>query len=129
MTGKRPGNRVFGLVFAGLFTGISTVVWSVTGGVPIWGAAIATGLLATALVAPGWLMPINRAWSRLGMRIAALSNHVLLGAFYFGAVVPAGLMARAFRLIAIRKRPDPAAETYWTPVGRQANADTYPDLF
>jgi hypothetical protein len=129
VTVKRPGDRLFGLVFSGLFGVIAVVAFLVTGGWPEWSVALSAGLLGLALCAPGLLMPLNRLWSRLGARIGFVSNHLLLGVFYFGIVVPFGLMSQLFRLSSLRKRPDPAAASYWTPVGRQATADTYPDQF
>ena len=129
MTAKRPGDRVFGLVLSGLFALIAIVALFLSGRLPLWAVATSAAALLLALAAPGLLMPLNRLWSRVGRRVAVVSNYLLLGAFYFLVVVPFGLAARLLRLIALHKRPDPAAETYWTPVGRQATADTYPDLF
>lgn len=129
MSAVRPSDRAFGLVFAALFAAIAGAAFAWTGRAPSWALALAAALLALALAAPGVLMPANRLWSRLGRRLALLSNGLLLGGFYFALVLPFGLAARALRLSALSKRPDPAAETYWTPVARQATADTYPDLF
>lgn len=129
MSAKRPSDRAFGLVFAGLFAAIAGVALAWTGSAPGWALALSAGLLLLALAAPGVLMPANRLWNRAGRRIGLVSNGVLLGGFYFGVVVPFGLAARALHLSTLRKRPDPTVETYWTAVVRQATPDTYPDLF
>lgn len=129
MEAARPSDRAFGLVFAGLFGVITALATAWTGRVPGWSLALSGTLLGLALAAPGVLMPANRLWSRLGRRLARVSNALLLGGFYFALVVPFGLAARVLRLSALRKRPDPSLPSYWSPVGRQATAETYPDLF
>ena len=129
MTGKRPSDRAFGLVFSLLFGGLALIGWLWTGGLPLWAVGISGGLLLLAGLAPGVLMPFNRSWLYLGSRIAVVSNFLLLGTFYFLVIVPYGLAARLFRLSALRKRPDGEVPSYWTPVVRQATADTYPDQF
>ena len=74
-------------------------------------------------------MPLNRAWSRVGHRIGALINWILLGGFFYLVILPFGLPARLLGRDSIQKRPDPGAGSYWTPVTRQATPETYPDMF
>ena len=128
MSDPRPGDRTFGLVFAGLFGLITLIGWLLSGRVLGWAVALAGGLLLLALFAPGLLMPLNRLWTRLGRRIAIASNYALLGSFFYLMILPFGLVGRLLRS-SLPKRPDPEADSYWSPVRRQATADTYSDMF
>jgi hypothetical protein len=126
---KRPGDRVFGLVLGVVFGVIALIGWFVSGRILAWAVGISGSFLVLALLAPGVLMPLNRIWSWLGVRIAFAINHLLLGVFFYLVILPFGLSVRLLRRRLMLKRPDPSLESYWSPVGRQATAETYPDLF
>lgn len=128
MAMKRASDRAFGLVFGGVFALLATIGWLLTGGIPVWAAALSAGFVLCALLMPGLLMPINRLWSRVGGTIAAVVNFVLLGLFFYLVILPFGLVSR-FGRDSLTKRPDPEADSYWVPVRRQATAETYRDLF
>ena len=129
MSDPRPGDRTFGLVFAGLFGLITLISWLLADRILGWAVTLAGSLLLLALFAPGLLMPLNRLWTRLGRRIAIASNYVLLGSFFYLMILPFGLVGRLLRRSSLPKRPDPEADSYWTPVRRQATEDTYSDMF
>jgi len=74
-------------------------------------------------------MPLNRVWAVLGRHVATAVNHLLLGFFFYGILTPTGLVARAFGAIGVSKGPDPQKASYWTEVGRRADAESYRDLF
>jgi hypothetical protein len=114
---------------AALFSVIVAIGWLLSGQIPFWALGISGALLVTALLAPGLLMPLNRLWMLLGQRIGVVSNHLLLGIFFFLLITPMGGVIRLLRRSSIRKRPDPAVESYWTPVERKATAETYVDMF
>jgi hypothetical protein len=120
---------MFGLVFAGLFGLIAALTWFIGGRVPTWAAALGATLLLLATIAPGLLLPLNRLWGRLGRRLGIVSNYLLLGAFFYLVIVPFGATARVLRRSSIDKRPDEASESYWTPVARQATAQSFFDMF
>ena len=82
VSAKRASDRAFGLVFAGLFGLIALIGWLLSGGILTWAIATSGALLLLAAVVPGVLMPLNRLWTRLGYRVAMVSNHVLLGSFF-----------------------------------------------
>ena len=128
MSANRPSDRAFGLVFSGLFALISLIGWRVTAEIPVWAIAVSGLLLVIALLSPGLLLPLNRLWTILGGRIAIVVNYILLGTFFYVVVLPVGLFSR-FLADSLTKRPDPAVETYWAPVKRQATAENYRDLF
>jgi hypothetical protein len=128
VSANRPSDRTFGLVFAGLFGMIALIGWRLSGQIPVWAIGVAGALLVVAMLMPGLLLPLNRLWTYLGGRIGIVVNHVLLGSFFYVVVLPVGLFSR-FMAEPMTKRPDPTVESYWTPVKRQATAETYRDLF
>ncbi len=128
MTPPRQSDRAFGVTFAAVFTVIAAVGFFVFDALLSWALAAALGFLATALLAPGLLLPLNRLWMKFAGRLGHVNNFVLLGAFFYIFVLPAGLIMRLFT-DPMRRKADPAAATYWSPVERKADADTYRDLF
>ena len=80
---------------------------------------------------PMYLRTMNAEGDRLwvGRRLGPVINFVLLAGFFYLVIVPYGVVARQLGAASIRKRPDPGTHSYWTPVKRQATAETYPDLF
>ena len=114
---------------AAVFFAVATIAWLLSSRILFWAVWIGGFLLVTALLKPSLLMPLNRLWMVLGQRLGVVSNHVLLGVFFFFLVTPMGGILRLLRRNSFMKRPDPTAESYWTPVGRQAKPDTYVDMF
>lgn len=111
-----PSNRSVGFVFAGFFT-LLTLLSLWRGG---WestltaGACVAAGLfLAVALVAPDLLLPLNRAWMRLGLFLHRFTTPVILGLVFFLVVTPLAWLARAVGKDFLRLRRTPGARSYW----------------
>ena len=129
MAQNRLTDRAFGLAFAVVFAVITAIGWLLGGHIPRWSVATSAALLLLALIAPGLLMPLNRIWTWLAHRIGFVTNHLLLGGFFYVVILPFGVVARLFGMRSIRKRPDPNVKSYWAPVERQATAETYPDMF
>lgn len=112
---RGSGDRAFGLVF--------TVVFAVVGLLPLlggarvrgWALALSGLFLAAALLRPGVLAPLNRAWTRFGALLHRVVSPLVLAFLFYGVVTPTGLLARAFgkRPLALRFEPD--AESYWIP--------------
>ena len=129
MQAKRLSDRNFGLMFAAVFSLIAVVVWLVNGSYQYWAAEIAVAFLLVALVWPAALMPLNRLWEQLGHRLGLVSNAVLLSTFFYLLITPFGVAMRLLSTDPMRRRTDPGAESYFTSVRRQANRDTFPDMF
>lgn len=129
LTEDRLTDRGFGLAFAVVFGAITGIGWLIGGRLLQWPIVTSATLLLLALIAPGLLMPLNRAWTWLAHRIGFVTNHIVLGVFFYAVILPFGLGARLFGMRSIRRRPDPSVESYWTPVGRQATSETYVDMF
>jgi hypothetical protein len=128
MTPPRQTDRAFGLTFAVVFAVVAAVAFFAFGLMLTWVVALAGAFLAVALTMPWILLPLNRFWAALAARLGHVNNYVLLGAFFFAFVLPIGFVMRLFG-DPMRRAIDPAAESYWSPVGRKADIDTYRDLF
>jgi hypothetical protein len=108
-------DRSFGLVFAAVFVLI--------GGWPLWhGAAprwwalgVAAAFAAVAALRPGLLARPNRLWSRLGVLLGMLVSPIALGALFYLAFVPIGLLMRLAGKDPLRLRRDAGSASYWIP--------------
>ena len=124
----RQTDRAFGLMFAAVFAVVATLGFFVFDATWRWAIGVSAGFLAIALAAPWLLLPLNRLWAAFAQRLGHLSNFVLLGAFYYVFILPAGVIMRLFA-DPMARRIDPTAASYWTTVGRKADAETYRDQF
>lgn len=110
---RMGSNRSFGLVFAGVGT--------LLGGLALWrghsngwawlGAAAV--FLVLALVAPGVLRPLNRAWHWFGLALGRIVAPVVMGVFFFVLFTPIAVMARMSGKDPLRLARDKQATTYW----------------
>jgi Saxitoxin biosynthesis operon protein SxtJ len=107
-----PSNRSFGLTVgvvcaaAGMFR-----LWrgqEVSGSVL---AAIGGVLIAAGLVAPTTLRVANRVWMRIAHVLGWINSRVLLTAFFFLVLTPAGVIMRLFGRSPLQAR---AASTNWS---------------
>jgi hypothetical protein len=86
-------NRRFGLVL--------TIVCGLVYGYGLWGGKPGTGWLTAALVfaaitlaVPRILQPLLGLWMKVGGLLHVVVSPILLVLFYFGAVLPIGLVLR-----------------------------------
>jgi hypothetical protein len=128
MTPPRQSERAFGVTFAIVFVLIAAAGYFFFDARPTWALVLAGGFLAVAFLAPWVLLPLNRLWTKFAGRLGQANNFILLGAFFYIFVLPAGLIMRLFA-DPMRRKADPAATTYWSPVVRKADPETYRDLF
>ena len=122
-------NRAFGLTFGALFGGFAGVTWWLYGSPLPWLLGLAGGFAILGLLTPGLLLPANRIWGRIAAGIGGVTNRLLLGLFYYGAVLPVGLLVRLVGGDPANRRPALQNEGYWRPVERQVSPDTLPDIF
>jgi hypothetical protein len=110
---KRPSERKFGLTFAVVFF-LLTAVW-VWRGNTFWPAALTAALafMATAVFAPNWLRPLNRAWMRFGLMLHSIISPVMLFVLFYIVVTPVGVVARLAGKDFLRLKFDAEADTYW----------------
>jgi hypothetical protein len=129
MNAPRQSDRAFGLMFAVVFTIVFTVAYFGFAVRLNWALGVAGGFLCLALIVPWLLMPLNRLWEKFAFRLGFISNHFLLGMFFFVFVFPFGLMLRLFGSDPMRRKFDSKSDTYWTKVTRHANRETFGDMF
>jgi len=110
----RGSERSFALVFAAVFCIVGLFPLLGDGGaVRWWALGIAAAFVATGLVAPRILRPLNAAWYRFGLAIARVVNPVVMGLLFFVFVTPMALVMRALGKNPLKLRFDPEAESYW----------------
>ena len=125
----RLTNRAFGLMMAVAIAAIAGVAWTAFDSYAPSAFAVSGAFLAIALGAPWTLLPLNRLWEGFAYRLGRFNNFVLLGAFFYLLVVPFGVILRLFGWDPMGRTPDVDADTYWTPVARHADPDTFKDMF
>lgn len=110
---RGSSDRTFGFVFVVVFVAIG--LWPLVGGgaVRLWSLALAVAILAVALARPGLLAPFNRAWMRFGLALHGIVNPVVMGLIFYLAVTPTALVMRALGKDLLRRRLDPAVDSYW----------------
>ena len=106
-------DRSFGLVFAAVFLLIGLFPSLHGGSVRLWAIALASVFVAAAFSVPHVLSPLNRLWLRFGLLLHHVVSPVLMAVLYYGAVVPTGLLVRAFGKDLLRLRRDPELTSYW----------------
>lgn len=106
-------DRNFGIAFAVLFAIIGLLPLYRGGMLRWWAIALGATFLICAIVARWLLRPLNYLWSKLGLLMHHTVNPIIMGALYFGAVVPMGLLGRVSGRDLLHLRFDKAAVTYW----------------
>ena len=113
-------NKRFGFVVGGiaLLFGCTRAAWHAEVGC-FSGVLMAIGLvlIAAALIKPDVLEGANRAWMKLGLLLHKVTNPIFLGVMYAIAIVPTGLMMRAFGIDPMGLRR-PRGDTYWITRGK-----------
>jgi len=113
-------DRGFGLVFTGVFLVIGLAPLLHDRPMRIWSLAVAAAFLAVALVRASLLAPLNRLWTRFGLLLHKVVNPIVMGAIFYVAITPFGLVMRLFGKDPLRRGFDRTAASYWidrTPPG------------
>lgn len=105
--------RSFGLVFAAVFLIVG--LWPLWHGssVRMWALGIAAVFLAIGVIYPALLRPLNRAWFKFGMWISRYTTPILMLLIFIVAVVPTGLLMRAFGKDPMHRKVDRTSGSYW----------------
>jgi len=61
-------------------------------------------LVGAALVLPGRLTAVHRAWMRLGLAISSVTTPIFMGLIYFAVLTPMGLLLRLLGRNPLRHR-------------------------
>lgn len=75
-------------------------------------ALVALMLMVLAFVIPEALLPLNKAWLRLGLILGSLVNPIVLGVIFFVVITPLGVTMRIFGRDELQLRVV-ARDTYW----------------
>ena len=109
-------NRVFGLIFAAVFTVIALLHLFVRDKDWWWYfAVIAAAFLLPALVKPGLLGPLHRVWQQVRLILNRIIAFLVMVVLFYGVVLPTGLIMRALGKDLLRLRYDRDAASYWLP--------------
>ncbi len=110
----KKGLRQFGLttgtivaVLFGLF-----FPWVFNAGFPLWPWVLFGMLAGWALVAPLSMNPVYRGWMRVGILISKVTTPIIMGAAFFFAVVPMGLVLKLVRWDPMKRKFDDDLTTY-----------------
>ena len=104
--------RKFGLTVGGAFAVLAAISWWRGHRIPveIFGG-LATLLILAALVIPGQLGPVNRAWMGLAEAISKVTTPIFMGVVYFLIITPVGVLMRLFGRNPISHRA--VNQSYW----------------
>ena len=123
---ERPtcsSNRSFGITCAAIFALIGVLsLWHSHNGA--WWLAFAALFAIAATSVPGVLSPINRVWAWVGGWLYLVVGPVVMVVLYFGAIVPVGLLMRAFGSDPLHMRLDRHAASYWVVRGEADRPQT-----
>jgi hypothetical protein len=112
--------RNFGIVFAVVFSIIALLPLIYGGGVHWWALVVGAAFLILAFFAPRLLRPLNILWFKFGLLLHHIVNPIVMGALYYGGVVPMGFIVRLTGKDLLRLKFDKAATSYWIPRDRPA---------
>jgi hypothetical protein len=105
--------RIFGLALAAVIA----ILWFLfRPDLPLtWLAGSVATVLLLALAVPQTMRPVHWLLSRIGHAISKVTTPILLALLYFVIMAPLGLVMRVFGHDPMRRKPDPAAESYRQP--------------
>ena len=113
--GGGASNRSFGIVFTVVFAVIALLPLRRGGDIRWWSLGISAAFLLLALLLPGVLQPLNRAWFKFGLLIAKITNPIILGAMFYLVFTPIAFVCRLLGKDFLRLAPEPGAGSYWIP--------------
>ena len=108
-------DRVFGLVFAGMFLVIAGLPLLHGGVLRWWPVGVAAAFALVALVKPSLLAGMNRLWIKLGVLLGKVVSPIALGILFYGVFTPLGAVVRLAGKDTLRLKFDPGANSYWIP--------------
>ncbi len=131
ITQKIPSNKKFGFFFSVVFAMIALYSHSQQFKSTLVAAAIISiVLLATTLIAPQVLSPLNRIWYELGMLIGKIISPIILGIIFFMLITPIAIITKLFGRdhLKIKKL---SVQSYWIdrPPSSRPNSDSFKNQF
>jgi hypothetical protein len=110
---KPASKRRFGYLLAGAFTIVG--LWPLTHSshVRIWALIVAAMFLTSAVLIPRLLSPLLWLWTQIGLLMHKITNPILLGLIFYGAIVPTGFIMRALGKRPLHLAFEPNRRSYW----------------
>jgi hypothetical protein len=108
-------DRFFGLLLSAFWGVVAIAPLRRGGSIREWALVLSGAFLATSLIMPALLGPLNRLWQRLGQRLQRLTNPIVMGILYFSTIVPFALIMRLLERDVLRLKWDPCETSYWIP--------------
>ena len=109
-----PSNRSFGLLFTIVFLLVAGYSWfeQLTRAWVYFWLALSGLFLFLTFMAPGILLPLNKAWYRLGLLMGKVVSPIVLGILFFIVITPVAIVTRLFGrdVLMLRKRD---VNSYW----------------
>lgn len=106
-------DRSFGLVMAAALAAVTALNAWHSGRLWPWTGGLAALLLASALLRPAVLHPLNLVWLKFGLLLHRVVNPVLMALIFYGTVLPTGLVMRMMGKDPLRLERQPGADSYW----------------
>ena len=108
-------DRLFGLLFSTFWGVVAMAPLRRGGSIRVWAAVLAAAFLATSLIRPTLLGPLNQWWQRLGQLLQKITNPILMAVLYFSTIVPFALIVRLLNEDGLRLKWEPGQNSYWIP--------------
>jgi Saxitoxin biosynthesis operon protein SxtJ len=105
--------RSFGLLVGAIFAviGLWPALWQHQEPL-LWALVLAGLLIVPALVFPRSLRRVYQAWMALGAGMGWINTRIILSVLFYGLMTPMGLLMRLRGKDPMRRRWEPAVETY-----------------
>jgi hypothetical protein len=119
-TVEAASNKRFGLVVGAILLAFGAIRAHLHGEVGLLSGVlggVGLVLILAALIKPDALEPANRGWNKLGLILHKVTNPIFLGGMYAIAIVPTGLLMRAFGVDPMGIR-GPRKDSYWIARGK-----------
>lgn len=116
---KPLDNRVFGLIFCGIFLVIAFFPLLFGAGYRQWALIVAAAWAIPAVLYPAVLAPLNRLWAQFGQLMHKVINPILMGLVFFLTVLPTAIVLRILGKDPMQRKFDSKADSYWIPRDNQ----------
>jgi len=117
---KPLDNRVFGLIFSGIFCVIALFPLLFGNDIRAWALIVAAAWAIPALLFPSILAPLNKLWAQFGQFMHKIINPILMGLIFFLTVLPTGIILKLLGKDPMRRKFDANAKSYW--IAREENS-------
>ena len=108
------GLREFGIVTGAIVAVLFGLFfpWVFDASFPLWPWVFFAVFAAWGLAAPNSLSGVYRVWMRFGLLMSKVTTPLIMGAVFYLVIAPVALILRVVRWDAMRRKFDPAADSY-----------------